>query len=89
MVSPAGSSRCIHTQHHVSTLQCHRCELFVQDKRALQQQLSSESSARVAAEQQLHVLERQLSSASAECSNCKTVGFHHPHSAILPSSLAP
>ena len=54
-------------------LQCRECALLVQDKRALQQQLSSESSARTAAEQQLQALQRQFSSASAECSNCKQV----------------
>lgn len=47
--------------------------MYVQDKHALQQQLSAESSARTAAEQQVHALQRQLSSASAECTNCKQV----------------
>ena len=39
----------------------------------MQQQLSSESSARTAAEQQVQALQRQLSSAVADCSNCKEV----------------
>lgn len=63
------------------------CALHVQDKRALQQQLSSELSARTAAEQQVQTLQRQVSSASAECTNCKQVYSYRPHAAILPPSF--
>ena len=45
----------------------------MQDKRILQQQLSSESAARTAAEQQVQALQRQLSTATADCTNCKEV----------------
>lgn len=65
---------CIHTHTHPHMQSAMSwCALHVQDKRALQQQLSSELSARTAAEQQVQVLQRQVSSASAECTNCKQV----------------
>ena len=45
----------------------------MQDKRILQQQLSSESAAHTAAEQQVQALQHQLSTATADCTNCKEV----------------
>ncbi len=47
----------------------------MQDKRILQQHLSSESAARTTAEQQVQALQRQLSTATADCSNCNEVSL--------------
>ena len=49
------------------------CLPVMQDKRILQQQLTSESSARTAAEQQLQTLQRQLAKAATDCATCKEV----------------
>ena len=49
------------------------CLAVMQDKRILQQQLTSESMARTAAEQQLQTLQRQLAKAATDCATCKEV----------------
>ena len=47
------------------------CTTLAQDRRVLQQQLASESAARKAAEARSVTLQRDMSSAAAECSNCR------------------